>query len=98
MAQARRRPPARPRGGIRFSPVLEFGHIFQAIILVSTMIGVVWAAYATIQTQIIRQDASALLLTQRADHVEKNAADIRETLDKISLQIADLRTLVAGRR
>ncbi len=101
--------PQENRAPLRFSPVVELGHILQAVIFVVTIGGWAIVGYLTIEQQIGAAQAEARLLTQRIDTIERTttearetqrsfAAEMRVTLDRISGQIADLRTLVAARR
>lgn len=94
-------------GSIKFSPTIELGHILQALVIISAMGGWAMTGYITIQGQFQRHDADLALLKQRLDQDEKNesqsqarqdafVAEMRQDLDKISGQLADLRTLVAA--
>lgn len=93
--------------GIRFSPTIELGHILQAIVMLAMFSG--WGLYGfnQIQQQLNLQAAQMELFKQRLSSYETNANELRDSfktsvtetrasLSRISDQIADLRTLVAG--
>ncbi len=101
--------PQENRAPLRFSPVIELGHILQAVIFVVTIGGWAIVGYLTIEQQIGNTQAEARLLAQRVETVERAtnegretqrtfASEMRQSLEKISTQIADLRALVAARR
>lgn len=91
----------------RFSRNIDLGQIAQVLILLVAVGGWAIAGYYTIQQQLAVHDRDIQLLIQRVKQDEDNAAQARaderafnaETriyLDRISGQIADLRTLVAS--
>ena len=93
--------------GIRFSPNIELGHILQAIVMMVALGGWALAGYFTVQQQLNQHAAKMEVFQQRLVAYETSSAELRENLKisvaetrnslaKISDQIADLRTLVAG--
>lgn len=92
---------------VSFSPVVELGHILQALLILGTVGWYVFTDYSAINQQLAVHTADIKLLQQRLDIDEAArtqdradarafAAEMRTYLDKISQQIADLRTIVAG--
>jgi hypothetical protein len=93
--------------GIKFSPTIELGHVLQALVMLIGIGGWALAGYYTIDRQLSQQGAKMELFQQRLSAYENNANELRDnfrtsvtetrvSLSKISDQIADLRTLVAG--
>lgn len=93
--------------GIRWSPTVELGHLLQAVVMLAAIGGWALAGYYTIQQQLGAQATKMELLQQRLADYERNTTELRDNLKasvaetrqsfaKISDQISDLRTLVAG--
>lgn len=93
--------------GIKFSPTIELGHLLQALVMLLGLGGWALAGYYTIQQQLNQQASKLEVFQQRLVTYEGNAVEMRENLKisvaetrtslaKISDQISDLRTLVAG--
>lgn len=93
--------------GIRFSPEIQLGHVLQAIVMLVAVGGWAIAGYMSIDKQLATQAAEMALIKQRLslqeratvetnEQVRAMAAETRAVAGKISDQIADLRTLVAG--
>ena len=92
---------------LRFSNTVELGHVLQALVMLLMIGGWALVGYETIQKQLDQHAAEMALFKQRLAGDEALAADernseraaaseTRQALGKISDQIADLRTLVAG--
>ena len=93
--------------GIKFSPTIELGHVLQALVMLAALGGWALAGYYSIDRQMSQQAAKMELFQQRLTAYESNATELRDSfkisvtetrqsLAKISDQISDLRTLVAG--
>lgn len=94
-------------GGIKFSPTIELGHVLQALVMMAMLGGWALAGYYSIDRQLSQQAAKLEVFQQRLSAYENNATELRDNLktsvaetrtalNKISDQISDLRTLVAG--
>lgn len=95
------------RPGIQFSPEIQLGHILQAIVMLVALAGWASAGYMTIDKQLATQAAEMALQKQRLlanelataelrEALRASAAETRQATNKISDQLGDLRTLVAG--
>ena len=93
--------------GVKFSPTIELGHLIQALVMLAGLGGWALAGYYSIDRQLTQHAAKMELFQQRLTAYENNTAELRDNLKisvaetrtslaKISDQIADLRTLVAG--
>lgn len=93
--------------GLKFSPEIQLGHLFQAIVAAATLTGWALWGYSTINTEISVQKADTEILQERVANDEKSAdldradriardAKVNASLDKIVDQLTDLRTLVAA--
>lgn len=92
---------------LEWSPVIQLGHVIQALLVLVMVGGWALVGYETIEKQISELSADMALQKQRlsADETAVNdlrtslsaiASDTRTRLDSIRDQIADLRALLAA--
>lgn len=93
--------------GIKFSSTIELGHILQALVMLGALAGWALVGYYSIDRQLTLHASKMELFQQRLTAYENSSTELRDnfklsvtetrqSLAKISDQIADLRTLVAG--
>lgn len=93
--------------GLQFSPIIELGHIVQALIMLATVGGWAIVGYETVQKQLDFQQSQTELLKQRVLTNETALSDVRDTLrnsvndtrtrlDRIFDQLSDLKASVAA--
>lgn len=91
----------------RFSPTIDLGHLIQLGVALAALSGWALFGYLTIDRQLTNESSQRILLQQRTDQNERAisemrdsqrlfSAEMRAALEKISLQVSDVRTLVAA--
>lgn len=91
----------------KFDRTIQLGHIMQAVVGVGGVITAAFTIYLMIYTQLASQAQQIALLEQRVVVSERSlleqretlrltTTEIRQSLDRISGQISDLRTVVAS--
>ena len=93
---------------VKFSPTIELGHLFQALVAAATLTGWALWGYANIEAQIANLHSEIALQQQRVDQVDKTLNDeradqrARDTriaagLDKVYDQLSELKAQIAGK-